>query len=367
MAWCTQAAAPFTARVLARSRRWIENEPEVLAALAAAGPEPLAAATALRWTAGLHHLALRGLQPWAALWPPGPAAALEGAALDARLDAAIAQAWAHHRPALIAALSLPPQTNEVQRSAALLPGLLWIAAQTGGLPLRLFEIGSSAGLNLWCERWRYETDGWSWGDIKAPLTLRPGWTGAAPPVAMPLSIARRAGCDRDPVDLAQPGEALRLASFVWAEQAERLARLRCASVAATRWAAAEGVAVQAMRAIDFVRAEIAQQQPGQATVLMHSVVWQYIPADEQAAIEAELQAAGARASADRPLAWLRFEPPRPDVRMELRCRLWTGHPGGPNQDHLLARCHPHGASVDWLAGGDSAAPIQAASGGDSRA
>jgi hypothetical protein len=50
------------------------------------------------------------------------------------------------------------------------------------------------------------------------------------------------------------------------------------------------------------------------------------------------------------LAWLRFEPPAPDFAQELRATVW---PGG--EDVLLARCHPHGARIEWLA-----APVAAA-------
>jgi hypothetical protein len=77
---------------------------------------------------------------------------------------------------------------------------------------------------------------------------------------------------------------------------------------------------------------------------MHSVVWQYIAPDEQAAIAQALEAAGARATAQAPLAWLRMEPPSPDSQVELRCRLW---PGGTDQQ--LAVVHPHGAWIDWTA------------------
>jgi hypothetical protein len=91
-----------------------------------------------------------------------------------------------------------------------------------------------------------------------------------------------------------------------------------------------------------------QRLPGQALVLMHSVMWQYLPSAEQGAIQALMEVAGAASTPETPLAWLRFEPPKPDVHMELRCRIW---PGG--EDRLLARCHPHGAWVEWL--GDTAA------------
>ena len=337
VAWCRQPS-PFSARVLERSQRWLEADPAAHAVLSLVDADPLFAAVSLRWLAGLHHLALLGLQPWAALWPPAA-----GPATDEVLDAAIRAAWQSQQPALRKALAWPPQTNEVQRSAALLPGLLHVAAQTA-LPLSLVEIGASAGLNLWCDRYRHEHGTWAWGDSRSALMLHSEWVGAAPPQPR-LAIARRAGCDAMPIDLTQPGEGLRLASFIWADQPERLARLRAAQTIAANCMAQSGVRVQAARAADFVRQQLQQRAPGQALVLMHSVVWQYIDRVEQADIEAQMEAAGHAATAEAPLAWLRFEPPAPDKAVDLRCRFW---PGG--EDPLLARCHPHAARIEWLAG-----------------
>ena len=346
-AWCRQPS-PFSARVLAQSRRWLQADKEAHAALSAVDADPLAAAVSLRWLAALHHLALQGLQPWAGLWPPAASPATHEA-LDAAISSAITIAWLTQQPALRKALALPPQTNEVQRSVALLPGLLHVAAQTA-MPLEVIEIGASAGLNLWCDHYRHEHEHehehgtWVWGDRSSALTLRCAWAGAAPPAAH-LTIARRAGCDALPIDLTQAGENLRLASFIWADQPQRLTRLRAAQTVAAACMAKSGLRVQAALAADFVRQRLSQRSAGRAVVLMHSVVWQYIARAEQDDIRAQMEAAGQAATAEVPLAWLRFEPPAPDQAVELRCRTW---PGGA--DRLLARCHPHAARIDWLAG-----------------
>jgi hypothetical protein len=343
--WCERAGAPFTARVLARSQRWLEGDAAAHQHLSALSADPLAGAVALRWAAALHGLALRGLAPWCELWPPataGVGAALDEA-LDAAIDAAIQRAWHDQRPLLDTTLASPPQTNEVQRSAALLPGLLRVAERTA-LPLALLEIGASAGLNLWCERWRLDAGAWAWGDPAAPLTLRPEWPGGPPPLGAPLRVLQRAGCDVAPLDITQPEHALRLASYVWAEQRERAGRLHRAQAAAAGWMRAEGLRVRAQPAADFVAAQLARRPRHAVTVLMHSVMWQYLGSDEQLRIGRAMQEAGAQASAAAPLAWLRMEPPQPDLRMELRLRLW---PGG--DDELLAHAHPHGQKVEWLA------------------
>lgn len=351
VAWCAEPA-PFTARVLARSRLWLQRDAVAAAAFDALSIDPAAAAVPLRWAAALHQLALQGADPWRSLWPSAEnlvdvgAGQLNGA-LDVALDHAIACAWALHRPQVQSALASPPQTNEVQRSAALLPGLLHVVAATG-LPVVLLEIGASAGLNLWPDRYRYVHQLWQWGDAASPLTLRCDWHGPPPAAAgADLRVVRRAGCDARPIDLAQPGANLRLASYIWPEQGERLARLHTACAAAAPWLQQDRVAVEALSADDFVQREVSACSHGTVTVVMHSVVWQYIDANEQTAITQAMHEAGQAATADRPLAWLRLEPPaRGAGDVELRCRLW---PDG--SDRLLAHAHPHVSHLHWRADG----------------
>lgn len=409
--WC-DLTSPFSARVLRLTARWLTRAGDAgarsaLAALRGSAADPLAAAVPLRWLAGLHRLALDGAPPWALLWPapPSPASpAASPAATPATSPAAspaattlatpsadaqaqpgggtgaptpahgtlpdtvddetvldaIAQAWQHQPETLRQALASPPQTNEVQRSAVLLPGLHWLAAHA--LPrLWLAEIGSSAGLNLWLDQYAVETPHGRLGPADAALVLHPAWSGLPPPLsarpdARPV-VGHRAGGDLAPVDLDAPDAALRLASYVWAGQHDRLQRLRTAIDVARGEMARTGVRIRRQAALPFVADELGTPRPGHTRVLMHSVVWQYLGADDQRALTRLMEALGAAATPKTPLAWLRMEPPAPDQSMTLRCRCW---PGG--EDHLLARAHPHGLSVEWLApvpvepGGGAAAP-----------
>ena len=112
----------------------------------------------LRFLGGVHRLVLAGQAPaLAARFPSvggdGDAVAAWPALL-AGLDA--------HSDAIRDALTRPPQTNEVGRSAALVGGFLVVARDTA-LPLRVLEIGSSAGLNLRFDRYWYESDGAGYG------------------------------------------------------------------------------------------------------------------------------------------------------------------------------------------------------------
>jgi hypothetical protein len=99
-----------------------------------------------------------------------------------------------------------------------------------------------------------------------------------------------------------------------------------------------------MNAADFIEAELAKPQAaGTTRVLMHSIVWQYVPEDQQARVTGAMEAAGARATPERPLAWIALEANRVLHLHELVVRYWPG--GG--EPVMLARAHPHGASIDW--------------------
>lgn len=300
------------------------------------GPQAhLREATPLRLLGALHAFALA--EPESALAAQYPAAT--DAPHWAALTAAAAALLDGRRAEVVAFMTSPPQTNEVGRSFCLAPGFLTIAAETG-LPLRLLEIGASAGLNLRFDRYAYDFAGQAWGAPGSPVRLDNDWRGP-PPALASLEVAERAGCDQAPVDVADPAQALRLQAYVWPDQAERMARLRGA-IAVARDNPAELTAADAAA---WTARRLAPT-PGVASVLYHSVMWQYMPEATQAATRAAIEAAGAAASREAPVAWLRMEPngERKGWPMELRLTRW---PGGAERH--LADLHPHGAWVAWLA------------------
>src|SRR6185436_3701388 len=111
---------------------------------------------------------------------------------------ALRAALAAHAPELRALVDRPVQTNEVGRSAVLLGGFL-LLARAHGLPLRLLEIGASAGLNLRWDHYRYEGAGVAWGDAASPVRLTDVFE-VPPPLAVTAEVNTRAGCDASPVD-----------------------------------------------------------------------------------------------------------------------------------------------------------------------
>jgi hypothetical protein len=77
---------------------------------------------------------------------------------------------------------------------------------------------------------------------------------------------------------------------------------------------------------------------------MHSIVWQYVPADQQARVAAAMEAAGRRATPQRALAWIALEANRAELKHELVVRFWPG----TGEPRMLARAHAHGAEIEWL-------------------
>jgi hypothetical protein len=334
---CAAMGSPFSGALLERAAAALTDQPAFQAIFTPwrdLGRRQLFDdAVALRWLGALHDLALE--QPRGAL-----------AAAYAARDAD--QAWPlilglmdSEAGPVAAFMRHEPQTNEVRRSAVLLPGFLAIAAATG-LPLRILELGASAGLNqLWDQRQYRLGEIGEWGPTDARVSLDIDWRGPAPPLEAPVRVAARAACDRKPVDLADPVQRRRLKAYVWPDQDERLKRLE-AAIAETL---AAGVTVEAADAVAWTRRE-AHAAPGVATVVFHSVFFGYMPPASQSALVSTLAEAGERASRDAPLAWLRMEPASDNPAiMELRLTLW---PGG--EDRRLATAHPHGAWIEWAGG-----------------
>jgi hypothetical protein len=141
-----------------------------------------------------------------------------------------------------------------------------------------------------------------------------------------------------PIDLNDREQRLRLESFFWPDQVERLARLRIACECAMR----AGVAIERASAGDWIARELATLSTRTTTVLFHSVMWMYVPEAERKRIRALIDEAGARATADAPLAWLSMEGHSHEF-CEIRLRTWPD-----KEDRLLGTCHYHGAWVEWL-------------------
>ena len=332
--YCSHAGAPITARIVAAVGELIASDRQsvLLDRIRHWNGAPLGDAVPLRIVGGLHALHLAG-------------EAVELGAIyrgEAADDVAlVAGAIAAHEPRLLPWLDGPPQTNEAGRSANFVAAMLWLADR--GLPpqFECREIGSSAGINLMMDRYHYDLGGVKAGPERGAIAFKPEWEGAPPPDRQ-FAIVSLKGCDVSPVDLTDPAQALRLKAYIWPEHHIRFARMDAAIAAAT----AQAPDLIRMNAADFVEAELKKPQAdGTTRVVMHSIVWQYVPIDQQKRVTAAIEAAGARATDQRALAWIAVEANRNTHRHELIVRYW---PGGA-EPTLLAISHPHGASIAWQA------------------
>ncbi|ORX11562.1 MULTISPECIES: DUF2332 domain-containing protein [Mycolicibacterium] len=331
---CAALGSPMYAELLDLVLDDIRSRGIFADVLAGHEDDPGPSGLALRLLGGLHRLVLDGRAPALAAWYPSVGGHWDAAAAWPEILATARRQTAYLR----AMLDQPPQTNEVGRSAALIGGLLHLVDRFP-LPVRLFEIGSSAGLNLRADHYLYRHAGGQWGPADSAVVIEDAWHGALPPAA-PLRIAHRHGFDIAPVDARTEDGRLTLLSYVWPDMTARLHRLSGAIDIARR-VDADLDRMPAAEAVSRL-----QLTPGTLTVLWHSVTWQYLGAAEQHAVETRLKALGSAATANTPFAWLNLEPQRraPDAHHEflIRVQCW---PDGA--DRILGSCAPHGPPVHW--------------------
>ncbi len=285
-------------------------------------------AVALRLAGALHSLVLldkdEGL---AAVYPPATPE-------PDRLWREVDRAMRGHADHIIGWMASAPQTNEIRRSCALIPAF-HLLAQATGLPLVMSEIGASAGLNLNWDAYALEIGGRVWGPEGAKVRLTPEWRGAEPPRA-DVQVLAREGCDINPLDPCSADDRLRMLSYIWPDQFERIANTRQALAMAC---AAEHV-VAREDALAFLARRLAPVE-GAVRVIYHSIMWQYLSDADQARGTAMIAAAGDTATAHAPLAWVRAEADGLESAA-ITLTLW---PGGEERE--LGRMDFHGRWVKW--------------------
>ncbi len=329
--YCGIMGAPIYARICGALARGLTRDSAVGTALLDWPGEPTRDALPLRFMGGLHALVRAGADPELSDLYAGKITE------PAEVEAALGRVLIRNDAALLPWLDGPPQTNEAGRSAALMTGLLEIARRHGPR-IEILEIGSSAGLNLLIDRYRFDLGGVTVGPADAPVTIKPEWRGAPPP-AVPVDIVSVRGCDVAPMDATDPAVGARLAAYVWPEAIERMARLE----GAIAMVGARAVRLDRADAADWIEARLAEpQQEGVTRVLMHSVVWQYLPASVADRIKTAMHDAGERATPERPLGWVIQEPDRAVAQQFVRVRSWPG----AGEWQAVATVHAHGAWID---------------------
>ena len=228
------------------------------------------------------------------------------------------------------------QTNEPRRCASLLPALALIPG-----PLALLEVGASAGLCLYPDRYSYRWNDDRLDPVDGPSTvlLQSQVTGPFPaPQRMP-EVVWRAGNDLFPLDVTDPEDLRWLEANVPPEQHERRDRLRAAAAIATQ-DPPRLVAGDARASL----AALAAEAPADATlVVITSGVLVYLPAAERARLAEEVRALGCR--------WLSLEgrAALPVVEAALPAGSEsTGRFVLALDEHPLAFTGPHGQNLHWF-------------------
>lgn len=237
------------------------------------------------------------------------------------------------------------QTNEPLRCAALLPALAGLDG-----PLALIEVGASAGLCLYPDRYsyRYTTDDGAVvrldpQDGPSAVVLESRWIGDAPPPRRMPQIVWRAGIDLAPLDPAAPDTRAWLTGLVWPGETGRAERIH----AALDIAASDPPLLVAGDAASDAVTRLAALAPAGATVVVTTPgVLVYVPRAERARAIAQARAAGTWITLDDPStheAWTDPLPPRPDGAFALAI-----------DGRVVAAADPLGRFVEWRDGGRAA-------------
>jgi hypothetical protein len=179
------------------------------------------------------------------------------------------------------------------------------------------------------------------GDPSSSLRFMGDWFSNAPDVPRigATAISKR-GCDISPIDVTQPDEEARLLSFVWPDQRLRLERLRHAiAIAKTH-----RPIIDAASADEWIAQQLARPSD-RATLIFHSIVWQYLGNETQNKLRQAIHVAGKSATAAAPLVWARMEPAGPVA--DIQVDLFDGTSAEPRH-FRLAEIGYHGQNMNWL-------------------
>jgi hypothetical protein len=231
-------------------------------------------------------------------------------------------------------LARATQTNEPARCAALLPALAMVEG-----PLALVEVGASAGLCLYPDRYGYSYDG---RPVGPPSTVRLSCTtsGEVPLPSDVPEVVARIGVDLNPLDVTEAADRAWLRALVWPGplEAERLGRLD----AAAGIAAQDPPTMLTGDLLDRLPDALALVPAGATPVVLHTAVLPYVPRERRADFVDEVRRL--------PVRWIAQE------AAGMVPGTGQPYPGGWGPYFVLsldgrplARTAPHGGWVDWLA------------------
>jgi hypothetical protein len=304
------------------------------ALLAGRSNKPIHDATPLRLAGAIHRVVLRGDDARLARHYPSV-----GGKPGEDFPSDFIAYMRDHLDEIELGLSSQVQTNEVGRSVVHLVLSHWVT-QFAVHEMDWLEVGASAGLNLNFDHFYACYKQLRMGDPQSSLRFMGDWFGSEPIVPRTAArVVQRKGVDPYPIDITNEDEELRLLSFVWPDQRERLQRLR----AAIEIAKQHKPFIDRESADTWIQRQLTRERD-RATVVFHSITWQYLGRDVQKHFVSSLEEAGAKATAEKPLIWARMEPAGPVA--DVRATVWNGSAGPMN--FRLCELSYHGQNMNWI-------------------
>ena len=328
--WCTKLGSPLYGYMLDHAADDVAAGGPVALILAGREASPRSM-LGLKLMGAVHRLVLEGRASELGAYYPS----VGGSADPEMAWTAFRELATDRSQEIEAGLGRPVQTNGVGRAPALVGGFLQVSKETQ-LPLRIFEVGASAGLLLRWDHYFYEARGLTWGPSDSPVRLCSYNSERAMPFEVASSVIKRRGCDTDPVDPTTEDGRLTLLSYVWPDQIARHRHLR----GALEVAKVVPATVDDAELVGWTDQNV-RPLPDAATVVYHSIVMQYLAAEERSMFEQLIVDRGESTNSTAPLAWLRMEPGGEES--EVRLTIW---PGG--EERVVATSGYHGLNVRWL-------------------
>jgi hypothetical protein len=304
------------------------------ALLAGRSSKPIHDAITLRLAGAIHRVVLRGDDPRLARHYPS----VGGKPGDDFPSDFIAY-MRDHLDEIELGLNSQVQTNEVGRSVVHLMLSHWVTT-LGVSEIDWLEVGASAGLNLNFDKFYACFKQLRMGDPQSTLRFMGDWFANEPLVPRTAAtVVVRKGTDPFPIDVTNPDEELRLLSFVWPDQRERFQRIKAAIDIAKQYKPF----IDRDSADTWIERQLSRERD-RATVVFHSITWQYLGDAVQTRFVHALEEAGSRATTEKPLIWARMEPAGPVA--DVRVTVWNG--GTTPLNFRLCEVGYHGQNMNWL-------------------
>jgi hypothetical protein len=283
---------------------------------------PLHDATPLRALGTLHRIVLEGRDTQLAIHYPSV-----GGSPTKTLVPDFIDAFNKHATEIRQGLNEQVQTNEPGRAIVHTALAYWLS-EKGIKNFRWLEVGASAGLTMSFDHYHDDI----FFDVQKISELFPN-------VSTPAECINRRGVDINPIDISNPTEVNRLLSFVWPDQHRRIQRMRAAiNITASLHHVID------QESVDTWLPERLNEKCATATVVFHSIVWQYLGRRVQDSLRHTLSQYGSQATSDAPLVWARMEPN--GTMADVRVTVWDGSEISPTV-WKLADVGYHGDPFHW--------------------